>query len=205
MIRRDSSLLSHIPLRLAAATLFGISCSPASEAPDKGTGGSFTQTGGTSTGMTGGTFSTGGTDLDEFESFFPRIFAYGSSEKLAFTSLANLGKIATIIRKNSQYQWGPNEKEYGMEVKRLHTPAGTLVLTEHPLFGQAGGFLAEDIVVVETSKLVYRYITDTVNLKDREDKGTDGKAEECVDAAHPFRVARGQIIVHGNDVDTAAC
>lgn len=124
------------------------------------------------------TFSAGGTDMDELESFMAGIFAYGSSEKLVFGSLASLIKINTIIRKNSVYNWGPGETEYGMRVKRLFSPAGTLVFTEHPLFGQAGYFLSEDLVVVETSKLRYRYITDTTLLKDREDRGTDGKTEE---------------------------
>ena len=60
MIRPDTSLLSLIPLRLAAATLFGVACSPASEAPTySGTGGSGSTTGG-STSTTGGFSSTTG-------------------------------------------------------------------------------------------------------------------------------------------------
>ena len=34
------------------------------------------------------------------------------------------------------------------------------------------------MVVVDTDKLKYRYIDDTKLLKDREARGTDGKAEE---------------------------
>lgn len=118
------------------------------------------------------------TDMDELESYFARIFAYGSGEKLAFGSIASMMIINTIVRKNSSYQWGPSETEYGMKVKRLFSTAGTLVLTEHPLFGQGGDFLSNDIVVMDTANLKYRYINDTQLLKDREDNGTDGKAEE---------------------------
>jgi hypothetical protein len=57
-----------MPLRLAAGALFSVACAPASEAPEHGTGGSFSNTGGavSHTGgisgtTTGGTFSTGGT------------------------------------------------------------------------------------------------------------------------------------------------
>lgn len=130
-----------------------------------------------------GTGGNGQVDMDEFESYFPDIFAYGSSEKLAWGSIRTMMIINQIVRKNTKYQWGPNEKEYGMNVKRLYTPAGTLVLTEHPLFGQAGQFLAEDLFIMDTANLKYRYITDTTLLKDRQDKGTDGECEEYLTEA----------------------
>jgi len=62
----------------------------------------------------------------------------------------------------------------------LHTPAGTLALTEHPLFGQGGQFLASDLVIMDTADLKYRHLTgaDTTLLKNREENGTDGAAEE---------------------------
>lgn len=120
----------------------------------------------------------GALDMDELMSYFPDMFAYGSGEKLAYTSLRVLQMLGEVVRKNSSYEWGGREKEYGMAVKRLYTPAGTLVLTEHPLFGQGGGFLSDGILVLDTAKLKYRYIDDTDLLKDREDRGTDGKSEE---------------------------
>lgn len=119
-----------------------------------------------------------GVDMDELEAYFADIFAYGSGEKLAFGSIKTMSLINSIIRKNTAYQWGPGEKEYGMNVKRLYTPAGTLVLTEHPLFGQGGDFLSEDLVIMDTANLRYRYVTDTTYMTDREDKGVDGKADE---------------------------
>ena len=84
------------------------------------------------------TVTAGGVDMDEWESYFPAIFAFGSGEKLAFGSIKTFLIINQIIRKNTSYQWDPREKEFGMDVRRLYTPAGTLVLTEHPLFGQGG-------------------------------------------------------------------
>lgn len=122
----------------------------------------------------------GALDADELFSYFPRIFAYGDSEKTAFTSLKVMSILGEVVRKNSQYQWGPNEKEYGMRVKRLFSPAGTLTLMEHPLFGQAGGFLADSFFAIDTSKFKYVYLqdADTKLLKDRETPGTDGKTEE---------------------------
>ena len=124
------------------------------------------------------TVSGGVMDMDEFESYLAGMFAYGSGEKLAFGSIATMVKLGALVRKNSTYQWGPKETEYGMDVQRLYSPAGTLVLTEHPLFGQAGQFMQNDLVILDTANLKYRYITDTVNLKNREDQGTDGQCEE---------------------------
>ncbi len=124
------------------------------------------------------TVSGGVMDMDEFESYLAGMFAYGSGEKLAFGSLATMVKIGALVRKNAMYEWGPNETEYGMNVKRLFSPAGTIVLTEHPLFGQAGQFLSNDLVVMDTANLKYRYMQDTTYLQNREDNGVDGKCDE---------------------------
>lgn len=124
------------------------------------------------------TVSGGVMDMDEFESYLAGIFAYGSGEKLAYGSVATMVKLGALVRKNSLYQWGPNEKEYGMDVKRLFSPAGTLVLTEHPLFGQAGQFMQNDLVILDTAMIKYRYIQDTIYLPNRQDNGQDGKTDE---------------------------
>lgn len=127
---------------------------------------------------------TGGAlDADELFSYFPDMFAYGSGEKLAFCSLKVMSILSEIVRKNTTYEWGGRETEYGMTVKRLYTPAGTLVLTEHPLFGQGGNFLTDGMVVIDTANFKYRYITDTTLLKDRQEKGVDGEAEEYLTEA----------------------
>lgn len=124
------------------------------------------------------TVTAGGVDMDELEAYFADIFAYGSGEKLAFGSIKTLSILNSIVRKNTSYQWMGKEKEYGMSVNRLHTPAGTLVLTEHPLFGQASQLFPEDLLILDTANLKYRYITDTTNIKDIQTPGDDGKAEE---------------------------
>lgn len=124
------------------------------------------------------TVTASGVDMDELEGYMEGIFATGSSEKVAWGSIKTMIIINQIVRKNGQYNWGPGEKEYGMNVKRLYSPAGTLTFMEHPLFGQAGQFLSEDLFIMDTANLKYRYITDTVLLKDRQDKGVDGQAEE---------------------------
>jgi len=116
--------------------------------------------------------------LKQLEDYIDDIFAYGSNEKVCFCSLATMMRLNRLIRKNTDYQWGPPEREFTFIVRRFHTPGGTLILTEHPLFSQAGAELGSDMLIVDTANLKYRYITDTVLLKDRQDKGTDGTAEE---------------------------
>lgn len=125
------------------------------------------------------------TTMEQLESYMAEIFAFGAKEKLVFASLASLIIIAQIVRKNSQYNWGPGETEYGINVKRLYTPAGTLVFMEHPLFGQAGQFLQKDLLILDTSMFGYRAYKnrDTKLLKDRQDAGTDGKVDEFLTEA----------------------
>lgn len=116
--------------------------------------------------------------LAQLEDYMDDIFAYGSNEKLCFCSLATMMRLNRLVRLNTDYQWGPNEKEFNLTCKRFHTPGGTLILTEHPLFSQSGAELANDLLILDTENFKYRYITDTVLLKDRQDKGVDGTADE---------------------------
>lgn len=122
-------------------------------------------------------------DLDELESYFPRIFQYGSSEKVAWGSISTIQKFGTLLRKNAAYEIGAKEKEYGMDVRRIYTPAGTLTLMEHPLFGQDQQFLANDLFIMDTAMLRYRYMQDTIYRKDIQDQGVDGKADEYLTEA----------------------
>lgn len=129
------------------------------------------------------TVTAGGVDMDEWESYMPDIFAFGNSEKVGWCSLKTMTIINQIVRKNTEYQWGPTEKEYGMNVKRLFSPSGTLTLMEHPLFGQAGQFLAEDLFIMDTEFVKYRYLQDTIMLDERQANDVDGKAKEWLTEA----------------------
>lgn len=121
--------------------------------------------------------------LKQLEDYIDDIFAYGPGEKVCFCSLATMMKLNRLVRKNTDYQWGPPEREFTFIVRRFHTPGGTLILTEHPLFSAANAELASDMLIIDTESLKYRYVTDTVLLKDRQDKGMDGTAEEYLTEA----------------------
>lgn len=139
----------------------------------------------------GKTYDVGGTlTLNELEDQFASIFEFGSSEKLAFTSVHVISLMSRLIRLNGSYQIGPNEKEYGMNVRRFMGPAGTLVLTEHPMFS-ATDYLRNDVFIIDTDNLRYRHLQDTTYLKNRQDNGTDGKTDE-------FLTECGLEVHHGN-------
>ena len=70
------------------------------------------------------------------EEYMFNIFKYGSSEKMAFCGNRSLLTINQAVRKNSTFNIQTGIKEYGMNVSRLTTPYGELVLKNHPLFNQ---------------------------------------------------------------------
>lgn len=121
-------------------------------------------------------------NLAELMAKFPAIFAYGSKEKLAFGSLFVQSLLSRLVAINGDYRWGPNEKEYGMDVRRFFTPAGTLVLTEHPMFSATPG-IANDLLIIDTANLRYRHLQDTTYLTNRQDAGVDGKSDEYLTEA----------------------
>lgn len=126
--------------------------------------------------------ANGKINMAELMGLFPTLFAYGSKEKLAFGSLFVQSILSQLVSKQGQYQWGPQEKEYGIDVRRFFTPAGTLVITEHPMFSATPG-LANDLLVIDTANIRYRHLQDTTYLRNREQNGTDGKTDEYLTEA----------------------
>lgn len=116
------------------------------------------------------------------EDYLERIFAYGSGEKLAFGSLRVQMLLNRLVRKNTSFQWGNREKEYGMDVTRFYSPAGTLVLTEHPGFS-ASRYLRNDMFVLDTANFRYRHLQDTTFRDNIQENGVDGKAAEFLTEA----------------------
>lgn len=129
------------------------------------------------------TYDAGGTiTMDELEDQLVRIFEFGSSEKLAFGSIHVISILNRLVRANTSYDWGADEKEYGMRVRRLFGPAGTLVLTEHPTFS-ATDYLRNDLFILDTDNLRYRHLQDTTYLRNRQANDVDGKADEFLTEA----------------------
>lgn len=138
-------------------------------------------------------------DMETFEGYLKRMFDFGSSEKMAFVGNLAALTINQIVRKNSQYNIQFGVKEYGMNVARLVTPFGEIVLKTHPLFNQmTGGTTGTDayygmeawMLVIDPKELVYRYIDDTQYQQKLQDNGLDGEKSgyltECgLEIHHP--------------------
>lgn len=128
------------------------------------------------------TVSGGTMDMTELEGYLERIFAFGSTEKLAFMSLSGQMLLNRLVRKNTSFQWGNREKEYGLDVQRFYSPAGTLVLTEHAGFS-ATRYLKNDIFILDTANFRYRHLQDTTFRDNIQEPGVDGKAAEFLTEA----------------------
>lgn len=116
------------------------------------------------------TVSGGSLDMDTLESYLEDLFLYGSSEKMGFCGNRALLAINQAARKNSTYNIGVGEKEFGMRVTRLICPYGELVLKTHPLFNLlTGGTTGTDpyygynssVLILDMERMKYRYLTDS--------------------------------------------
>lgn len=109
--------------------------------------------------------------LDDLEGWMKDIFDYGSSEKVAFLGNRAAMIINRIVRLGSSvaYQLNQGQKEFGMNVTRLVSPFGELVLKTHPLFNRiysnlapaaAPNYTAVDswMAVIDMEEIRYRYL-----------------------------------------------
>jgi hypothetical protein len=135
--------------------------------------------------------------MTELEGWMKRIFDYGSSEKAAFLGNTALLAINQCIRRNSEFSITSGIKEYGMNVSRIVSPFGELVLKTHPLFNQISSttYNAADssMVVLDMANVQYVSLTggDTTYQKSLEDNGLDGMKSgylsECgLEVHHPL-------------------
>lgn len=116
-----------------------------------------------------------GADLSWLEEQMYEVFKYGSSEKMAFCGNRALLTIQQIVRKNSSWEFMQGQKEFGMNVSRLISPFGEIVMKTHPLFNQLGdGFtggttatthryygMESNFVILDMENFKYVHLTDS--------------------------------------------
>lgn len=78
--------------------------------------------------------SGGNVTTDLLDDWMQAIFAWGSNEKTAFIGSTALAAINRAVKKDSHYNISAGVKEYGMNVTRITSPFGELVVKTHPLF-----------------------------------------------------------------------
>lgn len=122
--------------------------------------------------------------LDQFENDLVNIFAYGSSEKMAFGGNRALITMQQMLRRSKGALFEmQGDTEYGMKVTRFtYAAGGTLAIKTHPLFNQMKsgvGYAAMDaaLIVLDMAQIKYKYLKnrDTKYETDLQTPGVDGK------------------------------
>jgi hypothetical protein len=128
-------------------------------------------------------------DMDTLEEYMLEAFKFGSSEKMAICGNRALLTLQQAVRKNASYQFMQGQKEYGMNVSRLISPFGELVLKTHPLWNYAPGGVTTAVAyagmdsrmaILDMSNIKYRPFVDadTKYKPDIQDNDLDGMKSE---------------------------
>lgn len=142
-----------------------------------------------------------GLTMAGLEEYMYQIFKYGSSEKLGICGNRALLTLQQVIRKNTSWQITQGLKEAGMNVSRLVSPFGEIVMKTHPLWNQmAGGTTGGTayygveswMAVLDMEEITYTYLkdSDTSYQAKLQDNGLDGEKSgyltECgLEVHHP--------------------
>ena len=140
--------------------------------PTRYTGGLFTEitnvTDGASYGATANTI----TEKEFDKLLIEDIFAFGSSEKVAFCGARVISNLMEI----GKNRWQPTQIDnaYGVSLTRYTTYAGDLLVYMHPMFRQTG--MTEEMVILDMGELKFRYLQgrDTQLIRDVQANDFDG-------------------------------
>lgn len=108
-----------------------------------------------------------------------QIFRYGNTEKLGFCGSGVVLGIQKMIARLSSTQISitPQTMAYGFKVQELVSPFGNLLLKTHPLFTLDAAY-RQDLVILDTDKLTYRYVDDTKYKPNIGENDLDGEKSE---------------------------
>ena len=100
------------------------------------------------------------------------IFAFGSSEKVAFCGARVISNLMEI----GKNRWQPTQIDnaYGVSLTRYTTYAGDLLVYMHPMFRQTG--MDQEMIILDMSELKFRYLQgrDTQLIRDIQAPDFDG-------------------------------
>jgi len=105
--------------------------------------------------------SAGPVSMTDLENDLELLFREGSQQKMAFCGNLALLTIQRIVRLNATYELVQGQKEFGMNVSRLVSPFGEVVLRTHPLFNiltGGTGYLGfnSHMLILDMEHLLYR-------------------------------------------------
>lgn len=147
---------------------------PNSANPTRFTGGLFSQITNVIDGATGFATANVITEKEFDRLLIENVFAYGSTEKLAFVG----PRAASNFMEIAKNRWNPTSVSgsYGVTMARYSTFAGDLLMHLHPMFRQIPGF-EDAVVILDLPNIKYRYMKgrDTQLKKDVQLPDADGK------------------------------
>lgn len=117
-----------------------------------------------------------------WDSFLEEAFRYGSREKAAFCGSTAMNVLTQLAKNKSTIEAVPTDQTYGMAMMRYLTPFGTVYLINHPLLSDNPNW-RKDLYIVDVDKLTFRYVTDTVFLRNRQNPGDDASKDEFLTEA----------------------
>ncbi len=117
-----------------------------------------------------------------FEAWCEEIFRYGGNEKLLLAGSTFINVLNQMAKNKMTITAVPTDQTYGMDLTRVITPFGNLLLKQHPLMSHHPTW-RKDAICVDTDKLVYRYIDDTAFLVNRQSPGDDASKDEYLTEA----------------------
>ena len=101
------------------------------------------------------------------------IFAYGSTEKVAFCG----ARVISNLMEVGKNRWQPTQidNSYGVSLSRYTTYAGDLLVYMHPMFRQVPG-MDQEMIVLDMNEIKYRYMQgrDTQLIRDIQSPDFDG-------------------------------
>ena len=140
--------------------------------PTRFTGGLLTQITNVTDGASFGASANTITEKEFDRLLIETIFAFGSSEKVAFCGARVISNLMEI----GKNRWQPTQIDnaYGVSLTRYTTYAGDLLVYMHPMFRQTG--MTEEMIILDMGELKFRYLQgrDTQLIRDIQAPDFDG-------------------------------
>jgi hypothetical protein len=112
-----------------------------------------------------------------FDAIMEQIFRYGSDEKLALGGGIALNVLNQMAKNKNTLNSVPGDETYGYKLKRYESPFGDLLLYKHPLMA-TNATLASQLIVLDMTRVRYRYITETVLQENVQNPGDDQRIDQ---------------------------
>ena len=126
--------------------------------------------------------NSGALTEDIADDFFEEVFRFGSGEKLLPCGSTAMNVISQLAKNKFTLEAVPRDEAYGLAIRRIITPFGIGYLVNHPLLSN-NPVWRKDMYAIDMEKLSFRYVTDTVFLKNRQNPGDDASKDEWLTEA----------------------